>query len=170
MTRAGTGAEFFQKVTTMERGLYVAYTVFEGDRQSPVRQAIVSVSVPEVGEPSLSAADLDTIEDTVLEIARRTNPQAELPVIVNTLWLRDDPAAMETEKPYTVLLMNLDRTASILIRTMAQDPRSAYEKALRQIYDGTGLDPDEDPFDLAQAERDRPLLHVFSGFPRDLTA
>jgi hypothetical protein len=154
----------------MERGLYVAYTVLEGDRQSPIRGAIISITVPDGIEPSLSAADLEYVEDTVLAVARRTYPQAELPVVLSTLWLRDDPAAMDAEKPYTVLVMNLDRTASILMQAMAQDPRSAYEKVLRKIYDESGLDPSEDPFDLAEAERDRPLLHIFSGFPRDLAA
>lgn len=71
---------------------------------------------------------------------------------------------------YTVVVMNLDKTAAIVAHAAAANPRAAYEQVLRDLYDQSEQDAEADPFNLAEAEGDRPLLCVFAGHLQDLSA
>ncbi len=72
-------------------------------------------------------------------------------------------------KPYTVVLLNLDRNAAWVKHVEASDPRDAYLTALRTIFDNSEPGPD-DVFDVNEAEFDRPLLCVFEGHHADQAA
>lgn len=70
--------------------------------------------------------------------------------------------------PYTLLLLNLDRTATLVMHVRGENLRAAYEGLLKALYDDAGLDPDQDPFNIAEAKRDRPLVAAFEGHQRNL--
>lgn len=71
---------------------------------------------------------------------------------------------------YTLVILNLDRTDAFCEYVTAETPRSAYEQALRELHAGTEPEPDLYPFNLAEAEADRPLLAVFEGAHTNLAA
>ena len=72
--------------------------------------------------------------------------------------------------PFTVCLLNSDRTGAIVEHTTADDPHSAYVAVLRSLWADCEPDPETYPFDPDQAAAERPLLSVFAGHLQDLSA